>query len=768
MHKLLFVVLVQVILLPVCAQRVVLHGKVYDKSNSKKVDFANVYIKSINCVASSGADGQYRFDNLAQGEYVLQVSHLGYEKYSQKITLSKEISTIDIALTPKAETISPIVVTGTGTSYHLDNVPVQTEIITQKDITEVGGQSVEEVLAGVSSSLDFTLSSMGTNLKINGLGNDYVLILVNGKRLTGGLSGYTDLSRLNANDIKQIEIVKGASSTLYGSDAIAGVINIITKKTLNKLDVTNNSSIQNYGRIKQLNTLSFNGGKLAGKTSFNYRHTDGWQLSNMKFNNAWQNNHDLPFLEETYYKPVNKSNAYTIAQDFDYRINQNLKVYAGGSWYEKTLFFPFKAQMHNYYYNNRGVSVGGDYNINPNSKLNFSVDYNNYLYYTEYPYKYNESYMVDGSVLRLTYYPGDRFKNSDETTVIAQAKGVFKLNDVHNLSVGTEFLYEMLESQYRLTVADATASTYSLYVQDEITLVDDFSVVAGIRAIYYNKTGMEYTPKLSAMYNLNPFTLRVTYANGFKSPTLRELYYFYESDRMGMHRLYMGNEDLKPQKSHYFSLATDYKNKSFTAGVSVYLNKVNDMIDYLIISADDYTRLTGDTLSYNRKKEIEEFKWRYNIDEARTVGVDCHVGMKLFKQLKVNLGYSYVDAKNLTQNIRLNGISAHSATAKASWTKKWKDYKLNANVSGVYKSDKFYLEEDETRSYAKPYQLWKITTNHTFYHLNDCDITAVLGIDNLLNFIDDSPYGSHYATLSPGRTYLVGLNIKYHKYHEQL
>ncbi len=755
--------LLQVVFVSVMGQTAILRGRVFDKENSQSVGFANVYIDSLNVVASSNGEGMYQFSSLERSEYTLCVSHLGYEKYIQRITLKDGDNQIDIPLIPKSEIISPVVVTGTGTTYHLDNVPVQTEIITQKDIAEIGGQSTEEVLSGISSSLDYSLSSMGTNIKINGLGNDYVLILVNGKRLTGGVSGYTDLSRLNPDDIKQIEIVKGASSTLYGSDAIAGVINIITKKSLNKLNVTNNTSVQNHGRIKQLNTFGFQGNKLGGKTSVNYIATDGWQLNHMKYNNAWEDNHNLPFLVETYYRPVNKSKAYTIHQDFDYQFNKELKVYAGASWYEKTLFLPFKAQMHNYYYNNASIATGGSWNVNEKSKIDFSLDYNKYLYYSEYPYKYNESYLVDGSVQRVTYYPGDRFKNSDETTMITQLKGVFQIHEKHQLSVGAEFLREVLESENRLTIDNASADTYSLYIQDEAKISEKLSLVGGVRLVYYDKTGMQYTPKLSAMYNADPFTFRATYANGFKSPTLKELYYYYESDRMGMHRLYLGNENLKPQESHYYSLSAEYKKKSITAGVSLYLNRVNNMIDYQIISADTYTQLTGDILSYNRKNEIDEFKRRYNIAQAQTLGVDCHVQMSLFRQIKFNVGYSYVDAENLTQDIRLNGTSQHSVTAKASWTHKWNKYKLNANLSGVYKSDKFYLEEDFTKSYTKPYQLWRITTNHTFYHFKSCDVSAVIGVDNVFDFVDDSPYGSHYATLNPGRSYLIGLNIKYHK-----
>lgn len=743
----------QIVVLSAWSQTATLKGKVSDKHSAVGVELANVYADSLYLATSTSADGEFVLPNLPVGKIILCVSHINYDKYCQPIVLKAGVNELDIALSTTCNDLNPLVVTGTGTSHRVDDVPVQTEIITKKDIAELSGKSVEEVLSNVSSSIDFTSSGMGVNLKVNGLGKDYVLVLIDGKRLTGGVGGYADLSRVNTEDIEQIEIVKGASSTLYGSDAIAGVVNIITKKKEKKFSVSNNTRVGAYGELKQLNTVSFSRGKWASKTSVNYKQTDGYQLNDMQYNTKWERNHDLPYLKSTHYKPVNKTRAYTVRQGVDYDVNDVLNLNADLSWYEKRLFFPFKAQMHDYYYNNRTLGFEGKYKFNQKNFLTFSADYGRYLYYTEYPYKFNDSYITTDGVVNATYYPGDDFKNSDQTNINVLAKGVFHLNEAHTLSAGAELMGEKLEAQFRLVGDDVSALTYALYAQDEYQLTDRIDLVAGLRGIYHTQSGAMLTPKMTGMYKGDTLTHRLTYSNGFKSPTLKELYYSYESDRMGIRRLYLGNEDLKPQVSHYTSWSTEYKGSQFSTGVNLYVNQINNKIEYAIIP----------TSSTYKRRGIEETKKRFNIEEARSTGVDWHFSVNILKQLTVAGGYSYVDARNVTQDIRLNGVSAHSATAKLAWKKKWQTYDLGILLTGVYKSDRFYLEDDDRRTYARPYQLWKLTTSHTIKTFDTIKMTGVMGVDNVLDYVDDSPYGSHYGTLNPGRTVFVGLNIVYNK-----
>ncbi len=734
-------------------QTISITGHIYNALDHTIIPYANVYFDSLFLAFPTDENGDFKIDKIKPGNYHLCVSHIGYSKYIQNISLEKDTTDFNISLTPLADTLTPIVVTGTGTQKRLDNVPVQTEIITSNNLQKISGRGLEDIITNIDPSLDFSSSSMGTSIKINGLGEDYVIILINGKRLTGTIGGYYDLSRIDPDEIKQIEIIKGAASTLYGSDAIGGVINIITKKPANIIKATNNTRIGDYGDLRQNNTFLFQKNKISTKTSFNFKKTNGWQLSNLEYNSKWESNHDLDYLVPTYDMPVNKNWAYTLNENFSYTFSKNLKLYTDLSWYEKTLYFPFKGNNYNYYYNNINAIIGGKYLLKDKNHIDFSINFGDFKYYSEYPNKYNVTYTTANDIIKVTYYPGDRFKNSEQINIISQAKSVFYLRKKQTLNIGMEIYTDYLESQYRLTKDNVIATTWSVYAQDEFKLSDKIDLLGGIRFYYHSQFGFITAPKFAAMYKLKPFTLRINYAYGYKSPTLKELYYYYESNRMGTYRLYMGNEDLNPQTSHYCSLSAEYKYKAFKTSLTPYINRIYNMIDYKII----------ETSWNNERRGIEETKMRYNIANAQNLGADWQLSLNLFKRFSISGGYSYVDARNITQNIRLNGISEHSATFNSTWKKQWDKYTLNLNLSGKYKSDKFYLEDEEEISYADPYQLWVFTSTHEFKYFHSCCLKLSAGVDNIFNYVDNRPYGSHYGTLNPGRTCFVSLNLSFDK-----
>ena len=169
--------------------------------------------------------------------------------------------------------LDEVVVTGTGTEHYLKDVPVQTEVITGKALEQYNGRSLDEILSALSPSITFSPGDMGSNIQLNGLKNDYILIMVNGKRMNGDIGGQNDLSIINPATIERIEIVKGASSSLYGSDAIAGVINIITKKNRDKVSVSNTTRVGNYDDLLQSEIIGFSNGKLNSTTSASMKHT---------------------------------------------------------------------------------------------------------------------------------------------------------------------------------------------------------------------------------------------------------------------------------------------------------------------------------------------------------------------------------------------------------------------------------------------------------------------------------------------------------------
>ena len=124
----------------------------------------------------------------------------------------------------RQDSVQEVVITGTGTQHLLKDAPVQTEVISHRQLQQYAGRSIEDILSGLVASFDFSENDMGSHLQMNGLGNSYVLILIDGHRLYGDNGGENDLALIDPHNIEKIEIVKGASSVLYGSDAIAGAL----------------------------------------------------------------------------------------------------------------------------------------------------------------------------------------------------------------------------------------------------------------------------------------------------------------------------------------------------------------------------------------------------------------------------------------------------------------------------------------------------------------------------------------------------------------
>ncbi len=141
-----------------------------------------------------------------------------------------------------------VVVTGTGTHRRMVDSPISVNVLTAKDIKEANVTNLEEALTKLTSNFSFSTSGMGTEMVLNGLNSDYILVLVNGRKLIGDDA----LMRINMANVKRIEILNGSASALYGSDAIGGVINIITDDSKNKIDASSTTKVSDHGRFRKL------------------------------------------------------------------------------------------------------------------------------------------------------------------------------------------------------------------------------------------------------------------------------------------------------------------------------------------------------------------------------------------------------------------------------------------------------------------------------------------------------------------------------------
>lgn len=646
--------------------------------------------------------------------------------------------------------LEEVVVTGTGTEHYLKDAPVQTEVITRRALEQFQARSMEELLAGLSPSLTFHDGSMGSHIQLNGLNNDYILILIDGKRMNGDVGGQNDLNLLNPANIERIEIVKGAASSLYGSDAIAGVINIITKKHHDKTEFTSTSRVGAYGDVRESASLGLTIGKVKSMTGMNFHHTDGWRNTDLQWNQQ-------QLKPGSTMKTVNRSTNYTLTESLDWNVNNRLSLTASGSCYERWVVRPhgpWSYLPNDFYYRNYGFAAGGKYRLGGRNYLTADLSYDRYGYFYDYKLQEVTDYFKDGD--RITYFPGQRIKQSVQRQVLGQTKGVFYIGDRHLLNTGFEYLYNHLESPHHIDGDRASVYTLAAYAQEEWTAADDVVLTAGARGTVHKETGFNLSPKIAVLYNKGDFRLRASYALGYKSPTVKELYYNYTATLGGGSlTAYHGNKDLKAQTSQYASVGAEYAGRKFQASVTAYANFLRNMIELVEIN------LTAE----EKLDEIEKSKMYLNLTQARIWGVDFTFNYQPVQTLTVSGGYSFSDPRaqypdqgaDYMKYIPIDATSQHNATLNASWHHTWSRYRLGLAVYGRYQSVRRYVEDND----ADAFQTWRINTAHTLLGMKKWALTLNVGVDNLFNYVDRTPFGRNRATTTPGRTVYASALIKF-------
>lgn len=662
---------------------------------------------------------------------------------AQSILEGKETEDLSLML-------EEVVVTGTGTEHYLKDAPVQTEVITRRALEQFQARSMEELLAGLSPSLTFHDGSMGSHIQLNGLNNDYILILIDGKRMNGDVGGQNDLNLLNPANIERIEIVKGAASSLYGSDAIAGVINIITKKHHDKTEFTSTSRVGAYGDVRESASLGLTIGQVKSMTGVNFHHTDGWRNTDLQWNQQ-------QLKPGSTMKTVNRSTNYTLTESLDWNVNDRLSLTASGSCYERWVVRPhgpWSYLPNDFYYRNYGFAAGGKYRLGGRNYLTADLSYDRYGYFYDYKLQEVTDYFKDGD--RITYFPGQRIKQSVQRQVLGQTKGVFYIGDRHLLNTGFEYLYNHLESPHHIDGDRASVYTLAAYAQEEWTAADDVVLTAGARGTVHKETGFNLSPKIAVLYNKGDFRLRASYALGYKSPTVKELYYNYTATLGGGSlTAYHGNKDLKAQTSQYASVGAEYAGRKFQASVTAYANFLRNMIELVEIN------LTAE----EKLDEIEKSKMYLNLTQARIWGVDFTFNYQPVQTLTVSGGYSFSDPRaqypdqgaDYMKYIPIDATSQHNATLNASWHHTWSRYRLGLAVYGRYQSVRRYVEDND----ADAFQTWRINTAHTLLGMKKWTLTLNVGVDNLFNYVDRTPFGRNRATTTPGRTVYASALIKF-------
>ena len=719
--------------------------EVLEKGTEQPIIAANVIYADNEALrnpqyAITNTSGQAELKLPSKGICYYKVTYIGYVPVTGKIggTQDEEV----IYMKEDDLGINEVVVTGSRTARPIKMSPVTTQVLGGKALVDAGYSNLQQALQQETPGLNIQKVGFGNEISMQGLDARHVLFLMDGERMTGDMAGNLDYERFNLHAIDRVEIVKGASSTLYGSRAAGAVINLITKKTDKPLSI--DAGIR-YGQMNERNykhpqpkdflymfeqnadrpnlqswvSAGFKAGKFTSQTDVWYSESDAfymYQAENDKKVYTKEANpflpHDITVVSNAVRPPmgIEGKEHITVSQKLYYNPNPNLSVLVYGSSFFMNTYDLIQDMT---------FSQARDWTAG-----------------TKVTYHVKDWFSVTGS-LHADFY--DRFKRheridkrqKDYESSIYQPRLTVTSNyfNGHSLILGMEHTSDELTSDRFSGNANHDLKTRALketeyFLQDEWTINPRWMISAGIRTNFSKAFGFMGMPKVAAQYSPDKhWSLRANYSMGYRSPSIKEL--FFNWDHLGMFMI-RGNENMRPEKNNYFSLGAEYSNDRLFVSGTAYGNYFRDKIEGVWRIYD---------MQYN-------FEYT-NLSQQRLLGLEVLARWSVLDCLTLNGTYSFVDVSK-NKGIQVNTTSPHAATASMDYKYMKKNYRLNAVFSASYMGGKKFDVQDrvfvkeENKSYdayfrcdLPQYVLCNLSVSQTFWN----KVKLTLGMDNLFNYV---------------------------------
>jgi len=547
------------------------------------------------------------------------------------ICFSQETGTSDSS---RVQQLEEVVVTGTRSERTLGALPMPVTLLKADLIKTMGSVRLNDVLTEQTGLVVVPqVNGQGSGIQLQGLDPAYTLILVDSEPLIGRFTGTLELSRLAIGNIKQVEIIKGPSSSLYGSDALAGVINIITERP-----TTNQGNIGlRYGSN---NTLDLNGsGSLVGKNLgvylfANRYSTDGYDLS-----------------PENFGKTVSPFRNYTFGSRVTYRLGSKTDFSVGGRYFDEKQDFNFDVLSNGNSIRTYGAGTVSDWNLNPVITHRFSNKFKGTgrFYTTQYSTNTFLKRQRDDSV---TYR--DDFR---QAFTRYEAMGEYFFNEKHIVTVGGGHIQEgVITSRYNDQLERRQQTDY-LFAQHEWTPYQPLVMIAGLRYDRNSIYGDQLSPKFSARFELNKkVSFRGSIGVGFKAPDFRQLHLNFDNQAAGY--IVLGTDVIKDRllelqeqgliRAYLFDPALIGKLRAESSvavnigGKAVILPKLN--LDYNLFRNEVDNLIESQPLAINTSgQRISSFR---NIQRALMQGIEADLSYPITSLFSLSLGYQLLFAKD--------------------------------------------------------------------------------------------------------------------------
>ena len=602
--------------------------------------------------------------------------------------------------------INPTVVTATISEKTLEEAPGSVQVITALEIEEMGATSVDKVLEQAMGLMVATDSGRAKVANIRGTGNKRSLVLIDGRRLAAGYKDFTSTDQIPVTMIQRIEIVRGPSCAIYGSDAIGGVVNIITKKAPDK---TSGGVTTRYKSHLDKDSDGGMGsawvGSKLGKTSFILSGTT-------QRIGGWNDDGDSP--DDGDDKDLNSA-----AGRVSYALTDTSNLSAGFE------YFDLERQGERYY-----QGQGRERNAE-DQRLNYFIQYDNQI-------------SQAGNLLVRAYRSEheNKMQFSPTAPVTSEEDAERRLNQVearytgpilgsHLLSVGAEFRQEGRKDS---TGADNDLNNASIFIQDEFEIFSSLYITAGLRYDDHSEFGGQFSPKASLIYGiLDDLRLKASIGKGFRAPSISEL--FVTSYRNKAKYVYNPNPDLEPEESLSYEIGLEGGKGPFSGGITAFRNDIDNLIDAQFITT------TG-----SGKNKTTYYQYQ-NIAQAHTQGIEAWADIKLPWHLSTGVGVTWLDTENKETGEELDGSPDIKGIFRLAYYHP--DYKFRAATRINYIGDQQVSNAEDKSGY--------MTVNIYFAKDFSNQIQIFAGIDNLLN--EKKAYDG-VTYVEPANAY-AGLSIRF-------
>tara|TARA_B100000214_G_scaffold334504_1_gene277248 strand:+ start:2481 stop:4595 length:2115 start_codon:yes stop_codon:yes gene_type:complete len=636
--------------------------------------------------------------------------------------------------------LNEVIITGTKTKRQLSSLPLPGILISKNEIGQTNSSRLKDILneqVGIVMVPDF---GGGEGIQIQGLDSEYILILVDGLPLIGRQSGTLDLNRIAIGNIDQIEIIKGSSSSLYGSEALGGVVNLISHESQDSLSLNFDYKFSSFNTTDiNISTGLINSAGKKLNIFINSYSSDGYDLdssNNLMTVDPYKNY--TGFIKYSFSK--NNLSILTSARIFDEK--QSFKI-------DKNYF--------------------GENDVkewNSNSKIGYSISDNLNIESEIYLTSFNSEENIS------SINPNQEESYFDQFLFKSEIRSVIDIRNRDKLTLGIGFIDESLR---RNNFYKNKISQYSinLFTQFEGFISNNTNYIVGARYDNYNDYKSQISPRIAFRTKiLEGVFLKSSIGKGFKAPDFRQLYFNFSNSTVGysvigfnvvdevISELYRDNQivnlvvpmsefddKLNPESSVSFNLGINYiQLDKLKLGINLFRNDINDLIDYRVIA--------------NKTNGQNVFSY-FNLNKVYTQGLESTFNFKPTEKLNIIFGYQFLEAKDkdIVESIENGQIFARKSSNSPSFVLKSKDYiglynrskhtlnlkvfmktnnNLNINFRSTYRS-KYALSDSNGNDFLDAYDKFikgYFILDFALSKKINKSLSINIGSDNILNYKD--------------------------------